>query len=210
MKYALTAVTRTVLVMSAVALVGCTSGASVVVTTSVPTPLVEPIPVNMGVHYDTALTTYVHEEDLDYFGKYRIEIGASQIPVFNQVFAAMFDSVTRVDSITGHGHDVDAVLKPTLEQLQFSIPQQTRSDFYEVWISYTIELYDPTGELIVAVPLKAYGKSNSKNFGFMEKVKEPALNEATIWALRDAAASLSFYFRHVPEIATWLKQEPGS
>jgi len=186
-------------------LIGCTGGANVMVDTSVPTPLVDPIPVTMGVYFDDALTQYVHTEELEYYGNYRIEVGASQIPVFNRVFNAMFQKVVLVDSVTGHGKDVDAVLVPAIEEFQFSIPEQTRSEFYEVWIKYKIEVFNPTGELIASMPLLAYGKANSRNYGFMEKTKEPALNEATTWALRDAAAYLAFYFRSQSDVKAWLE-----
>ena len=233
-----------VFALTAAFLVGCSSGASVTVNTSIPRPLVDSMPVEVGVYYDTTLAGYVHEEDLEYLGEYRIDLGTSQIPVFERVFDAMFDRVVPVaDRVRGRiasvatatpvaagapaegepsppppGPDpklivaelnrqnvnIDALLIPKIQQLQFAIPEQTRTDFYEVWIRYEMHLYAMDGSQIAKWDVHGYGKSNRRNFGMMESQKEPALNEAAIWALRDAAAFLSFYFTTVAGVQEWL------
>jgi hypothetical protein len=38
---------------------------------------------------------------------------------------------------------VDGVLTPTIEEVQFSTPDQTRSDYFEVWVRYRFELSRP-------------------------------------------------------------------
>ncbi len=189
----------TAILTASLALGGC-GGANVLVETTVPTPLVEPLPIHMGVHFDASLTDYVHEEDLKDLGKFRIELGSTQVPVFERVFDAMFARTQRVESIDATDLGVDAIIVPMVEELQFSTPSQTRSDFFEIWIKYKIDVYAPGGELLASWPLPAYGKSNSRNFGFMESSNAPGLNEATIWALRDAAAHFAFYFPRAPEI----------
>lgn len=180
-------------------IIGC-AGATVLVDTTVPIPLVKPILINMGVHYDQTLTDYVHEEDLEKLGKYRIELGSTQVPVFEGLFETMFSTVTPIISIKDPTATVDAIIVPSVDELQFSVPEQTRSDFFEIWIKYNIGVYDNTGKLIINWPLMAYGKSNTRNFGSFGSPSGPGLNEATIRALRDAVAHFSFYFRHVPEI----------
>ena len=180
-------------------LAGC-GGANVLVETTVPNLLVEPLPLTMGVHFDASLTDYVHEEELEQHGNFRIELGSTQVPVFERVFDAMFARTERVESLDAPGAAVDAIIVPVVEELQFSIPAQTRSDFFEIWIKYKIDIYQPDGELVASWPLPAYGKSNSRNFGFMESASDLGLNEATIWALRDAAAHFAFYFPRAPEI----------
>lgn len=72
---------------------GCQSGASVAVDITVPRPLVEQRRASVGVYFEDALTTYAHVEDLDEQGAYEIDIGASQAPVFAQVFDALFADV---------------------------------------------------------------------------------------------------------------------
>lgn len=205
---------------------GCQSGAAVMVASGVPRPLVAPLGAHVGVYYEDALTNYVHREEVD-GGDYAIDIGASQAPVFTQVFDALFERVVPMgrepaasaadDSsadvapddadedaaedeepappipfrrMDGGDGDLDGVLAPAIDQVQFSTPQQTRSDFYEVWIRYRMRLFNADGTMRKEWPLIGYGKANNRNGDAGE-----CLNEATIWALRDAAAVLSFELR---------------
>ena len=198
---------------------GCKGGAAVVVDIRVPRPLVEPVDATMGVYFDDTLKSYVHEEDVDDHGAYRIDIGASQAPVFAQVFEAMFRSVAQVtvrfgddggpasiaaDSVVGGmAPALDGILAPHIEEVQFAIPAQTGGEFYEVWIRYQIRLLAADGTPLAEWPLIGYGKANKANYGAIDQ-KAAALNEATIWALRDAAALLSFQFREQAEVQDWL------
>ena len=219
----------------AAAAVGCQSGASVTVDISVPRPLVQPLDVDMGVYFDDQLRNYVHEEELEDYGDYRIDIGASQVPVFAQVFDAMFDRVVPVTEATATAGEegsageageaaaaatvrfrpvdgprvaVDGILAPSIDEVQFAIPDQTGGEFYEVWIRYNLKLLGADGALLGEWPVIGYGKANQRNFGAIDQ-KEIALNEATIWALRDAAAWLSFQFPDQAEVQTWLTSLEG-
>ena len=195
---------------------GCKGGASVTVDISVPRPLVEPINATMGVYFDESLQSYVHQEALADHGDYSIDIGASQVPVFAQVFEAMFravvkvvaapteeESTLQVASGGGSPPTLDGILAPHIEEVQFAIPDQTGGEFYEVWIRYQIRLLAADGTPLAEWPLIGYGKANKANYGTMDR-RAAALNEATIWALRDAAALLSFQFRDQAEVQDWL------
>ena len=197
-------------ILAAGFLLGGCGGANVLVETTVPTPLVQPLPLTIGVHFDASLTDYVHEEELERHGKFRIELGSTQVPVFERVFDAVFARTERVESLDAPGPAVDAIIVPVVEELQFSIPAQTRSEFFEIWIKYKIDIHAPDGELLASWPLPAYGKSNSRNFGFMESGSGLGLNEATIWALRDAAAHFAFYFPQAPTIRSLAAKAEAS
>ena len=194
-------------VAAAFAVFGCT-GANVVVNTVVPSPLVDPIPMRVGLFFDESLKGYVHEETLEDHGNFRIELGTTQLPVFERVFDAMFEETVALASMEA-SDGVAAVIVPVFEELQFSIPAQTRGQFFEVWIKYRIDVYDDAGELVASWPLPAYGKSNERNFGFMEDSKGSGLTEASVWALRDAAARLSLYFSRVAEVAELIEASQG-
>lgn len=207
---------------------GCKSGAAVTVEIDVPRPLVEPLDVAMGVYFDDTLRSYIHHEELEDHGDYSIDIGASQAPVFAQVFDAMFDSVVEVAAEqreSGAEPDaeesaaetpaelaptflgivpgsVDGILAPSIEEVQFAIPEQTGGEFFEVWIRYRIRIYDARGNALAEWPLVGYGKANQRNYGSIDR--GAGLNEATIWALRDAAALLASKFREQAEVQDWL------
>ena len=205
------------LVFATILLGGCQSGASVTVDATVPSPLVDPIRAAMGVYFDDTLVNYVHEEEVPGYGAYRLDIGASQAPVFARVFNAMFEDLVRVApteedapagpipfvGTDGSSPTVDGIIAPSIEQVQLSIPDQTGGDFYEVWIRYKLTLFDALGNNVGELPLIGYGKANERNFGQLGQ-RTPALHEATTWALRDAAAELSFRFRDKAEVQNWL------
>ena len=95
---------------------------------------------------------------------------------------------------------VKAVMVPTIEEMQFSLPQETRLDMYEAWIKYKIRLLDTDGNLISEWPLTAYGKTETE---FM-KNREQGLNGAMELALRDAGAKLALGFPEIVEVKDWL------
>ena len=168
-----------------------------------PAPLVEPIPVHMGLYLDPELLSYKHVEKIDQQGTWEVELGSIQPSLFRTVTNAMFTSVSELSS-PPPASSVDAVLAPSIEQFQMTIPAQTRSNFYEVWIKYQMVLYQPDGTVIARWPLTAYGKSNREDFSVFAKKDDVAVREATVNALRDAGAFLSLRFRRVPEVKAWL------
>jgi len=105
---------------------------------------------------------------------------------------------------------VNAILVPTIGELQFSIPAQTKSDFYEVWLRYNFKLLSPDGSAIAEWPMQAYGRANKRNYGFLEDTENGALQEAARVALRDAMAVFTFKFQRVPKVKQWLQQYTGT
>ena len=207
------------LVFATLLLGGCKGGASITVDATVPSPLVRPIQAAMGVYFEDDLLSYVHEEEVVDYGPYRLDIGASQAPVFVRVFNAMFENLVPMEpadpetsspagpirfvGTDGSSPVVDGIIAPSIEEVQFAIPDQTGGDFYEVWIRYKLTLFDRSGNNVGEFPVIGYGKANERNFAQLGQ-RTPALHEATIWALRGAAAELSLRFRDQEEVRTWL------
>ncbi len=97
------------------------------------------------------------------------------------------------------------MLVPTIEEVQFSTPDQTRTSYFEVWVRYRFQLRDRDGSVVGEWPMTAYGKANASNYGL--KSRNPALEAAALAALRDAMAFFTVQFRTVPAVRTWLKAE---
>jgi len=186
------------------ALLAACTGANVQMEGEIPTPLVNRLPIRVGLYLEPALVQYVFEEKILDHGDWRVEVGQMQAKLFHKIGAAMFLEAVQVDSVAPNRADLDAVLAPSIAEFQISIPSQTRSDFYEVWIKYTMRLYDTHGTLIAQWPLTAYGKANKEDFGFLDNSDKLAIRQATKTALRDAAAFLSLRFATVPEVKAWL------
>jgi hypothetical protein len=204
----LRAITGSTLTLWLIALTGCSGGASVELKGEFPTPLVVPAPVRVALVLEPSLTGYVHEEDIERGGHWRLDIGAMQPKLFRSVFNALFSEVVEVPSLAG-AQGFAGVLVPAIDKLQIAIPTQTRSDFYEVWIRYVVRLYGADGQLIVEWPLTAYGKASKDAYGFLEDSDQPGMEDAAMTAMRDAGAFLALRFPNVPEVERWLAANGG-
>ena len=188
-------------------LIGC-GGATVAVPTEFPVPLVERVPVTMGVHLSPELRKFVHKEKLKNSGDWSIDLGGAQKPMFTNLATGMFAGLRFVDDPLAPGADVDAVLVPSISEVQFSIPTQTRSDYFEVWIRYHFQLLSNDGQTLADWDLTAYGKANQRNYGGLQG-SQPALQAAALSACRDAMAFFTVQFRGVEPVKNWLNAIGG-
>jgi len=188
-------------------LVGC-GGANVVVESDFPEPLVEPLPLHMGVYYSPEFLQYSHiEQKNEQSAEHQITTGPSQVKLFDRLFNQFFVKTTPLRRLPSAEHPapVTAVIMPQVEELQFTVPQDTRREVFEVWIKYKISLLSPAGDLLMEWPLAAYGKTP---VAFM-KSRDEALEQAGIVALRDAGAHFTISFTRLPKIQRWLDTQLG-
>ena len=181
---------------------GCSQSLALKVESQVPMPLISKIPINVGVYYDDVFRHYTYRENTPDRENWAIESGSSQVALFNQILPSMFREVVEVNSLptADAAVGVKAVLVPSVEEMQFSLPQETHLDMYEVWIKYRIRLLDPNGKTITEWPITAYGKTETE---FL-KNRERGLNSAMELALRDAGAKLAIGFPELAEVKDWL------
>ncbi len=184
------------------ALSACTSSVNVAVPTQFPVPLVAKLPLTMGVHLDKTLTQYVHKEAIEARGNWQIVLGPAQKPMFESLLSGLFAGVEFVDDPLVSNSGTAGVLQPSIEELQFSTPRQTHTNYFEVWIRFKFILYDQDGTVLGDWELTAYGKANEGNYGLQSK--EPALQAAALAACRDAMAFFTLEFHKVPAVRKWL------
>lgn len=157
---------------------------------TIPVPLIDKIPMSVAVRIPDQFENFVHEEQVLGREEWSIDLGRSNAKFFTQLFGYMFDQVTIIteaDEIPSSG--IDALIEPTIDAFEFSVPNQTKTDSFSVWIRYRIKVYDSEGELIANWPVSAYGKSLTTAMGGSD-----ALQRAAVLALRDAAALLIIKF----------------
>ncbi len=197
-----------VLGVSLVILLGCARGANVTTSVRIPPPLVDPYPMTVGINFPSELTDYVYDERIGSHGKFVIEIGQNQRHVLFQVYSGLFEDLIEVESLDTIPEEVAGVLVPSIADVQITIPHQTRGDFYEVWIRYSIELLDSTGSALHKWNFAAYGKSNKRDYPNPMERANLALTDASESALRDAATVMVLDFtqpRKIPQvIRTWI------
>lgn len=199
---------QTLIAVAVMVCLGACGGARVDVPPVLPVPLVDRLPMVIGLHLPEALLAYRHEEELEGGGKWQIQLGGAQPIMFENLLTGMFSGVQRVEDPSHPPGSVRGVLKPEIEEVQFSTPEQTRSEYFEVWVRYRFELYDRDGTSLGQWPLTAYGKANARFYGINNR--EPALQAAALAALRDAMAFFTVQFRSIPAVQSWLTSELGA
>ena len=193
-----------------VSLTGCGPSANFQFSFTVPKPVVTPIPVRMATYYPPQLRNYVYEEKIENYGNFRIDMTGAHEVLFTTVFDSLFEGYVEIQDFKEVPPNFHGIISPSVQEVQITLPQQTRSDYYEVWISYQLQLWDRTGQLVHTWPLAAYGKANKNNYSSLFKTSSSALHDATEFALRDAAASMSFHFAKEAPVQTWLDTAMGT
>lgn len=180
----------------------CTQSVKIKVDSEVPVPTVARIPLTMGAYYDPALRAYAYTEDTEDRPDWNIDSGESQVQLFDRILPSMFDAVQPVAGTSG-ATGVAGVIAPRVAEMQFALPTETKTDFYEAWIKYQLQLYDADGQLVAEWPVTGYGKAETA----MLKSKDDGLSTAINLAMRDAGAKLALGFEHVQEVRRWLAQK---
>ncbi|MBT8145125.1 MAG: hypothetical protein KJO55_10510 [Gammaproteobacteria bacterium] len=169
--------------------------------TEFPTPLVEDLPAAVGIYYDDELRNFTYNETVSDGTSWTIELGQSNLRLFDRLLGAMFDRTVQLRSIDDVRNDptLDGVIRPVLEEYAFLTPNELGSRFYAVSIRYRIYLYDNQGNEIADWPINAYGQSRAAvlNAG---RMRVGPLQDATNLAMRDAAAGAIILLREQPEI----------
>lgn len=172
-----------------------------------PAPLVDFIPASVGVIYEPDLRDFTYNETVSDGTNWTIELGASNLRLFDQLFSSMFERTVELQDINDPGATgLDGIIRPVLEEYAFLTPNELGSRFYAVSIRYRVFLYNAEGQEIAAWPVNAYGQSRS---GFLDagRLKIAPLQEATNMAMRDAAAAAVITLREQPEILALAGEE---
>ena len=177
---------------------GCNQSVQLRVESDVPIPVVNQYPLTVGVYYTDEFRNFVYTEDSEDRPNWKIESGPSQVQLFNQILPSMFQTVQEVKNSSSDGYA--ATLQPRIEEMQFAMPQETKTDLYEVWIKYQMMLFDQSGQVIADWPVTGYGKSSTE---FM-KSRDSGLNTAFNQALRDAGAKFALNFNKNNDVRQWL------
>lgn len=174
---------RTVAAVFCLFAAGCTSNVTVDAPT-IPKPHIAKLPLDIALRIPEEFNNFVHEENVLGRDTWTINLGASNAALFKQLFGYMFDSVI----VLGPDDDAldytfDALIEPRIEGFEFSIPNQSKTDAFAVWIRYRMQIYDSVGTSASTWTVSAYGKSQKAGMSGSE-----SLQRAAVLAMRDAAA----------------------
>ena len=197
--------------------VACTSR-EVVVEGAFPTPLIDPVPVSVGILFTQEFREHELIDDATGRGEvsWRVSTGSAQVDFWSTLFPAFFQNVVFINSYEDlETYDVDAVLIPEVSEVQYAIPLYTSVKVYEIWMRYQLSLVEPEQimdadnktinlenmQAFAEWPLTAYGKTPT---AFMQS-DVAAVNLAAVMALRDAGANFITSFARVPGVMDWIE-----
>ncbi len=181
----------------------CTT--TIPIETSIPTPLIAPLPNRVAVYYDPGLANFEHTEKIVGGTDYQVKLGDANRRMFAKLFSFMFEEVVEVDSLEQGYTDTrgfDAIINPAVMELQISPPSKEESAFFEAWIKYRIDAFDKDRKPIVNWIVTGYGKAEPEMFK-----SSSALHAATVTAMRDAAANIVIKFKRQPRVREWIQEQ---
>jgi hypothetical protein len=178
-------------------LAGC-GGSQVIVEATFPRPLIEPLPVTMGVIIPDELYNFIYTEDIPEQSLWTIALGDANVAMLEPLFKGMFRETRDVESLAAADRSLDGIIEPKLDKFEFDVPQGERDEFVEVWLQYQISVYEPNGGTVIQWPVSGYGKSE------LLRDPEDAVQRAAIVAMREAGATISTKFSEQPQVKQWL------
>ena len=170
-----------------IVLTACTS-TELETRAALPPPLLEELPVRIGVHYSKEFREYVHKEtraNMDY----TVNLGPAHVTNLDWLLDAMFRDVVHVDDpakIASIQPPLTFVLEPRFEEYSFLTPKDIAGEAYVVTIRYLLTVYDSSGARVDSFAFTGYGREKARALGN----KEP-LAVATQRAMRDAGAKVA-------------------
>lgn len=172
---------------------------------TIPTPLIEPMPLSIALRIPNEFEHFVHEDEILGREQWTIDLGRSNAALFTQLFEFMFQEVTVIGpEASVDGLSIDALIEPSIDAFEFSVPSQSKTDTYAVWIRYRLKIYDRAGVQFANWPLSAYGKSEQTGL-----TGEEPLKRAAVLAMRDAAALMIMKLDKATSISS-VKDRPSA
>jgi hypothetical protein len=163
---------------------GCGGSSVKLQNPSIPEPLIDKLPLKVAARYPEVFDHFVHEEQVIGKEKWSIDLGQANRMLFTQLFGSMFTEFSVIDADDdARDLGLDALIEPSIDAFEFSVPSQSQTEDFAVWIRYRIKIFDTDGVQVANWPIAAYGKSMTTTFG-----GDAALQRAAILAMRDAAA----------------------
>jgi len=167
-----------------------------------PPPLLEQLPVRVGIHYSKEFREYVHKETRSDM-EYEITLGPAHVMNLDWLLNAMFTELVPVEDptrVADHRPPLAFVLEPKFEEYSFLTPKDVAGEAFIVTIRYLLTLYDGSGGRVDSFVYTGYGREPARAMGG----REP-LAVATQRAMRDAGAKVAVELTDQDSVRLLLK-----
>ncbi len=195
---------RTLLLAAAALALGACGDVEVGTDMTFPKPLVEELPMTVGIYYSDEFRKYVHDESR-WGVDWKVELGQYHVRMGEKLFDAAFRDIVVVKSLQDlpHSDPLRAVIEPRIEQYSFITPRDTGAKYYAVTIRYRLNVFAPDGRLADSLTFTGYGSSPSSGL-----TSTNPMILATRTAMRDAAAKFLVQFPEQPITKKMIAQLP--
>ena len=186
-------------------LIACTTtNVEVSLDQAFPKPLVEIVPIKVGLFIPPAFREYFFEKRQANAKKadMQVKLGPAQTRMLESILPGVFAETVMLENIDQQSlpPGLDLYLVPRVLDFQYTTPRITRMNVFEIWIKYQFDVFDPNGKPVASWVVPSYGKTPA---AFM-KSRKAAIDAATQYALRDCGASFSTGFAKQADIEQWL------
>jgi hypothetical protein len=191
-------------------LAGCTQSVTVnpVLESS---PLVESLPVTVGVFYSNDFRTAAvwQDENPNFIAKSNYLLGEPSVSLFENVFTGLFKATVEVPSwpeVSGLGPNISGVIAPSIKSFWARPPiprgQIAGAGQYTAQIIYEFNLYEADGTLLGSWEASGFGEVYGN---YRSEWVNRLRGEVTARAMRDAAAKFTSTFHSQPVVVRWLE-----
>lgn len=155
-----------------------------------PAPLIDPLPLTVGIFYSNDFRTYTHAEER-WGVDWKAELGPYHVRLAERLFTSAFRKTVAVKDLAALPADAPyaAIIEPRIEQYSFITPKDTGANYYAVTIKYRLNVLTPDGSPADSLTFTGYGSFKS---GGVSSTKPMVY--ATKAAMRDAAAKFLVQF----------------
>lgn len=165
---------------------------------TIPEPRVVKIPVAVLLRIPEQFESFVHKEDVLGKESWTIDLGRANATFFTQLFGHLFTDVTIIGpDDDARDFEFDALIEPSIDGFEFSVPNQSKTEAFAVWIRYRLRIFDREGNNASNWTVSAYGKSQKTGIGGSD-----SLQRAAVLAMRDAAALIVMQMDKVTKISS--------
>jgi len=169
----------------------------------IPNLLVTQLPYHVAIIYPKNFENFIHEEKVIGKKSWKIDFTRSNKLLFNKIFSSFFSGITILDGLDNTSNlEFDLVIKPSIDAIEFSVPEQSQDETFSVWIRYRIKMFNNNGVEVINWPISSYGKTSTSTFA-----NEQDLANAAVLAMRDAAALIILQIEKSKKITNIINVE---
>ncbi len=173
-------------------------------------PLIEPLPVTVGVYYEDSFSTYKHKAfSQSMLIDFSYSVGPSSVAMFDEVFSSLFEHVVPVDvypMAETTSAELDAIIQVKVRQFSatnfagLTAANPQLGPVHWILIAYDVELFSLKGDVLDHWEISADSEVRGLSWIAAEQNAKKAMKRA----MREVAAQFIANFSERSAVKEWL------